>query len=354
MKKIFVNISQIVIAKKPAVMSLLFALISVTSFAQDEYLQLPVNCTFTTPGFNKVNIIDKRISNQTLGFVQVGALNRIARVAFRGSLTEAVSKYFLALDTSGSTQRELTILLYEIYLSERTEGLSETGRLQHSMRLFAGDNQGKYAEIANIDSVYTFNSMDVTKKLLRSVSEHLCEIAALARETPAGKQENKLLYSFADLQVLDSLEKLSLPIFNATKYNAGIFSGYTDFKNNTPDSAVITIDSSNLKDIKVYRWDAEKGKNKKIDCKTVYAVSDGNVLLKATKIGFYKLEKVDNDFYYVGQTSFSNANNVAVWGAAFGLAGAAIASGAERNSGRFRFKINYMEGNSIPIAKANE
>lgn len=196
--------------------------------------------------------------------------------------------------------------------------------------------------------------MDVTKKLLRSVSEHLCEIAAMARETQTGKQENKLLYSFTDLQSLDSLEKLSIPIFNTMKYNAGLFTGYSNFKNNTPDSSIITIDSSNLKNIKVYRWDAEKGKNKKIDCKTVYAVSDGNILLKATKIGFYKMEKVDNDFYYVGQTSFSNANNVAMWGAAFGLVGGAIASGAERNSGQFRFKINYMEGNSIPIAKVNE
>lgn len=143
-----------------------------------------------------------------------------------------------------------------------------------------------------------------------------------------------------------------IPIYSAPNANSGIYTDYEHFKTNSPDHAIISIDTSDSNNIKVYKWDQGKRKKTKLDNKTVYAVSDGNILLKATTIGFYRLKKINHDFYFVGQTSFSNSNNVAMWGAAFGLVGAAIAAEAERNTQLFRFKINYRRGNSIPISKA--
>jgi hypothetical protein len=321
-------------------------------FGQREKLQLSYNCLTNKPGFTKVDVIDKRLNNQTLGFIQLGALNRVIPLEFPGSLTDSIAKYFLEEDIN--KQRELTILLYELYVSERTDGLTETGRLKLSMRLFAKEYQEKYTEILSVDSIYMItSSMDVTKRLLTSISTHLCEISSIAKEIDSIENQNAIYYSMEELQTLDSLEKLQIPMYNATNYNSGIFMNYEQFKNNTPDSSMIIIDTRESKKIKVFKY--TNGKKKKLDCKTVYAVSDGNTLLKATSIGFYKLQKVDNDFYYTGQTSFSNANSVAMYGLAFGLVGVAIASNVHKPGNElYRFRINYLKGNSIPLSKAEK
>jgi hypothetical protein len=94
-----------------------------------------------------------------------------------------------------------------------------------------------------------------------------------------------------------------------------------------------------------------------IDNNSVYAVSDGNVVCKATTIGFYKLKRENNDFYYDGKTSFSTSNNntAAIAGAAmFGLIGGMLASSTTVNLDLFHFKINYRKGNSIPISKVEK
>jgi hypothetical protein len=44
------------------------------------------------------------------------------------------------------------------------------------MRFFVNSDDNKFKESFFIDSIYTLNSLDVTKKLLQSVSTHLCEI----------------------------------------------------------------------------------------------------------------------------------------------------------------------------------
>lgn len=335
----------------------LIATIVLTTFAliccgQNENLKLYYNCTTFYPNFTKVNVIDKRVSNQTLGFVQVGAFNRIAPVVFQGSLTDSLAIYFLDKDTIGKTPKELTILLYELYMSEKSDYTSETGRLKLSIRLFAKEDQENYFEILSIDSVYYAGALDVTNKLLNSVSKHMCEISTKANLMNLSAPQSNPRYTYSELQSIDSLEKLRIPIYNTEKFNSGLFTTYERFKANSPDSSVITIDLSDPKNIKVFKWDGKK--KKRVDCNSVYAVSDGNTLLKATSIGFYKLQKINGDFYYVGQTSFSNSNNVAMWGYAFGLVGAAIASEAERNNGLFQFRINYIKGNSIPISKAAE
>lgn len=337
---------------KHIIVSIFLTITALFSFGQSENLEFSYNCSKSHPNFTRVNVIDKRISNQTLGFVQVGVFRRIAQVVFQGNLADSLANYFLEKDTIGKTQNELTFMLYELYLSEETDASGETGRLKLSMRLFSKENDEKYSEILSIDSVYTFDALDVTRKLLRSVSQHMCEISAKASEMNLTKPGNTVRYSFSELQSLDSLEKLRIPIYNVDKFNAGIFKTYERFKINTPDSSIITIDESNPKKIKVFKWNGKR--KKRVDCRDVYAVSDGNSLFKATAIGFYKLQKINNDFYYVGQTSFSNSNNVAEMAFTFGLVGAAIASGAERNTGLFRFRISYLKGNSIPVSKAKE
>ncbi len=338
--------------KKITCAILIMLIFPVLSYGQDEYLELSDKCKATTSPFTQVNLIDKRAENQTLGFVQVGALNRMAPVKYSGSLMDSLANFFKNVKAPSENPQELTIILNELYLSEKTEATSETGRLRISMRLFASTTPNQFKELFTIDSIYTCKGLDVTKKLLRSVSENLCVIAARAAGSKPLNSTNLLAYSFAQLQQIDSLEKQNIPMYQTAKVNPGIYASYEAFKANSPDDSFITIDRSEAGHIKVYKWDKAKKRKTRVENKAVYAVSDGETLLKATTIGFYELKKINGDFYYVGQTSFSNANNTAMWGAAFGVVGAVIAAESERNTQLYQFKLNYLKGNSIPISKA--
>lgn len=320
-------------------------------FAQDEYLQLTFPCKTGGPSFSKVHVIDARPANQTMGFVQVGAFNRIAEVKYKGNFNDSLARYFLADSNSVKSRGELVLILYELFLSEKTEYMSETGRLKLTMRLFAGNESEKFHEVISVDTVYTFDAFDATKKLLRSVSEWMCSISADLREGKTLSAENNPSYALKELQVLDSLEKLKLPVYTAAAVNAGIFYTYDQFKMNAPDTVPVFIDTTNPGNIKAYEWNKKRTKKSRLEYANVYAISDGHTTVKATTFGLYVLEKKNNDFYFTGQTSFTNMNNAAMWGVMFGAIGAAIAENTV-SSHLFRFKINYLKGNSIPISRA--
>lgn len=323
-----------------------------SSSAQDEFLQLDYACKKGHPSFSKVNIIDVRPPNQTLGFVQVGALNRIAEVKFKGSFRDSLAAYFLQHNESIIQRPELTIILYEMYVSEKTEGMSETGRLKLSMRFFSGNENGQFTEVYAIDTVYEFGAFDVTKKLLHSISDWMCTISADLEGGVKTVDDSAVSYTLDELNKLDSLEKLKLPVYADPAVHAGIFYDYDKFKMNTPDSsASVEIDTSDPEHVKAYEWNKKKTKKSKIDFHTVYAVSDGHTTVKATAYGFYVLKKIGSDFYFTGQTSFTNMYNSAMWGVMFGMVGAAIAENVNVSRNLFRFKINYLKGNSIPLSK---
>ncbi len=346
--------------KKITCAVLLILTFPILSYGQDEYLELSHKCQATASPVTQVHVLDKRAENQMLGFVQVGALNRMAPVKYPGSLTDSLARFFTGVNSAFEAPPELTIILNELYLSEKTEATSETGRLRISMRLFASTNPGQFRELFTIDSIYTCKGLDVTKKLLRSVSEQLCEIAVRAAENKPANIISSTTYTLQELHQIDNLEKQNIPVYQTDKVNPGIYASYENFKSNSSDGSAIVIDRSNPGNIKVYKWDKAKKRKIRVENKSVYAVCDGEILLKATTIGFYELKKINNDFYYVGQTSFSNANNAAMWGAAGGAAfgivggvvGAVIAAESERNTQLFQFKINYLKGNSILISKA--
>lgn len=326
---------------------------STFSYGQVQSLDL-LPCNPSKKTFATVRVIDKRPGVQMIGFVQKGGFNRLAEVTFNGSLADSIGQFFVNKNSVNSSNgKELVVILNEFFLSEKTEALSETGRFKLSIRLFSTSDE-KFRELIHIDSLYEFNAMDVTKRLLRSVSERLCEIARKATDLDATlKAKDSVLYSFNDLLAIDSLDKSKIPIYTTSHIKAGIYKNFEQFKANSPDSVAIYIEALNSKNIKVFSWDKQKNKRFRISNESIYAVCDGVMLVRANSRGFFEMKKEGNDFFYIGQTSTSSTSNVAMWGAAFGLIGAAIASGAERNTTLHKFKISYLKGNSIPISKAS-
>jgi hypothetical protein len=300
-----------------------------------------------------------RTKNQTFGFVQKTLLNQLAYVDYKGNFTDSIAKFFKTDDSINIPKKELTILIYEFYLSEKTERLKETGRLKISMRFFVNNNENNFKEALFIDSIYEFNSLDVTKKLFESANIHLHEIRNqiidLGIKNSFEKKPNS--YSYNDLLKLDSIEKINIPIYGDVKIKSGIFYSYAQFQKNTPDSASLIIDMKDLKNIKILEYDYEKEENVEISTKNIYAIAIKDTLLKATSVGFYRLYKENNEYYYVGKTSYTPVRDKAEISAGyilFGLVGAVIAQSTQKNRNFFVLKIGYLKGNSIPLSPIDD
>ena len=103
-------------------------------------------------------------------------------------------------------------------------------------------------------------------------------------------------------------------------------------------------------------WSEEKEKNVLLDNKSVYAVCDGNFLLKATRMGFYELKKEGSDFYFFGQVEpkYSDKSNrvspVIGTGGGIGV-GIGVALISNPIPLLNNFKINYRTGNPIQVDK---
>lgn len=351
--------------KKAIPFLLLLNIFSIFCFSQEKkekkvYFNLNYDCLQNESPFTKVQVLDKRESGQFLGFIQSGLFNRIVEVDYTGSIIDGISKFFLAKDVAEKKPQEAVLILSEFYLNQYSTDTREKGRFKLLLRLFTKTDQNRYREIVQIDSAYVCEGIDATDKLFRSITEQLCGIAKNAFVQQVHQNDSLPSYTFEELSYVDSLEKMKIPIYTAEKINAGIFTTYEQFKQNKPDTATITIDTSDASKTEVYYWHVKKEKNKKIDNLKVYAICDGKTLMKATSIGFYQMQRHGLDFYYVGQTSFSNSFNRNSLSSVNKTQGAFIAlltgliTSSSKTDQAFLFKTNYLKGNSIVLAKASE
>lgn len=321
--------------------------------AQEHYLVLNPGCPNIQSPFTSTHFIDNLTDKQWLGYVQKGAFNRIEKIHYAGALPKTISKFFTQNNSNADKPQALVIVLNELFLSETTKEVSEVGRLRLSMRLFTETSPAKFSELLTVDSLYTVKGLDVTKKLLNSVSEQLCVLAAQAATMKPGIHENKTEYLIEDLDKLDSLDKLHIPLYASREMPRGIYKDYNRLKMNTPDDdAEIIIDAKKPDKIKVYK--IYKASNRKIQLQSegIYAVSDGQRLYKATSKNFYEVKKIGSDFFYDRPAVLSETNaGGLIGGSAFGLMGYMVGSSISASRAQtYRFKINYRRGNSTPVS----
>ncbi|WP_338876995.1 hypothetical protein WBJ53_15165 [Spirosoma sp. SC4-14] len=331
-----------------------FCIINQT-YGQQKELELIHNCQGRLSGFATVKVIDKRDSSgkQMIGIVQKGALNKPVKVVFNGELTDSLAAFFID-QSANSNPLPLVLILNELFISEAIDNMTEIGRFRLSLRLFIGKQSDQYSEIVAIDSLYTVKGLDVTKKLLRSISEQFCKISQLAAEKQPILDTDAEKYTFKQLHYLDSLEKMKLPMYQTDHPSVGLYKNYKEFKQNTPGVTAELSIEERKNGFRVYIWD-EKRKNKtKLPSTGLYAVSDGTTLLRATPLGFFKILKKGGDFYYwrpqVNKSHHSLVPAAYMYGALGGLVYGLIEAASAGNNKWLLQKINYRKGSAAPVS----
>ena len=152
--------------------------------------------------------------------------------------------------------------------------------------------------------------------------------------TPA----DTIVYSYEDVRHVDSLRKRKLRVYNTSAYTQGFYSNYTAFKNQTPDlqgEVKLRSDSNMAITLHSAGWTEPREK------KHIFAVVYKGVPYVVTHFGYYRLQKVGDDFYFDGRLNVAGAPSNP-----FGVFSANAGSPDKRN---YHVLIDYRNGEFIHL-----
>lgn len=315
---------------------LLFGQISAQQLTKD--FELPKPGTLVTGSYyNAIEILDSRLDTTNFGIVQRGAFNRKARVIAKPSLHQQLQNILQPM-LGGNGNHSMLIQLRQSNFAEIISGFSERGYCYLKIDLYDKQNLS-FSKIAGIDTVIVMkSSIDVTNGILRNGGKTLVDFVT-ASLTKAG--DNKTMFTLNDLENIDSIEKLTLPVYNTEHFVNGIYYSFNSFKTQTPDKKETLEIKEKENNITIKTVDST-GHSAKLKSKDVYAVVQNEEPFIATEFGFYRLAKRNNDFYFVGKAKVNpNTGDVIAAGIFFGLMGSLIANSADAV---FEMKIDHTNG----------
>ena len=168
--------------------------------------------------------IDLRTNPELLGYMPIKGYSGLANVRFKGALADSIGNFF----SNQSTYQNNDVLILENFFLNCG---SSPGKLILSMRLYSETSEGRYVHVCSIDTIYQLNNGDPFGK----VNELFCEISKLTNTGVTKPNPDTSFVRKEDLTHLDSLEKLNIPMYVATKPVSGIYKDYAHFKMNKPD-----------------------------------------------------------------------------------------------------------------------
>ncbi len=292
--------------------------------------------------YNKISLIDQRLDTTNVGFIQKGLLNELVVLVTDKPMRTQVKEWFDAAIPAGAGTGELLLLLRKFKLIEQTDASTETGKFVFRATLFSGEND-QYFKIAQIDTTVQFNAMEVSKKLLRRTNQVFEEFMYSA--ITKAPEISGLSYSLNEIRLLDSFEKLKIPLYNTTTYPDGFYASWASLSNLKPDYPVV----AKVKDDGIFAIKQINSKGKPVNPRTKpYAVVwEGQIYIRGS-YGFERLRKVGNNFIYTGKVASSaKGNDVAVGAILGGAIGGAIAAG--NSTEVLDLMIDHMNGKHMKL-----
>jgi len=286
--------------------------------------------------YRSIEYQDVRLDPSSLGIVQLGLLNSKAHVGLKEPFEDQLQNVINSYIDSSAEDGKLLFVVRRFIFREVTKATSETGYFYIRGSLFANENE-TYRMISDLDTIIQFKAMDVTQRLLRTGSKIIVEfIGQHLQAKPSGLDS---LSHYAALHI-DSIRKLSVPVYNVNIFKDGVYRDYDEFKAQSPgitDFRPVTKSDQ----IKKILGKNAAGEENRIDKKDIYAVVTNGKPFIATRFGFYPLEKKDDDFYYTGKIKAYNPGAALMGGILFGLAGAMIAGSGSEVA---HLKLDYVNG----------
>ncbi|MBX2924302.1 MAG: hypothetical protein KF746_19025 [Chitinophagaceae bacterium] len=293
--------------------------------------------------YHSIEYIDARADTSNMGIVQLGAFNKKALVVPLIPFDRQLKKLMDVLADVSSGPDTLLFQLRQLSFAEITGAMSEKGYCYLRAALYH-KKEDTYRFVDAIDTVLLVKSMDVTKALFRKGSKLIAEFIGKSLSKPSSAE---IVYSYADVVHIDSVEKRKLKVYNTDAYTEGVYKTYETFANQAPDYVNMdaVLKNDDLSSVKVQ---SENGKMEKIKSKDMYAVVHQGKIFVATDYGYYPVEKINDDFLFTGKAKVAaSAGDMIAAGMFFGIIGSLIAENSANAT--FEMKIDHINGGFIRL-----
>ncbi|RYD57545.1 MAG: hypothetical protein EOP56_07120 [Sphingobacteriales bacterium] len=285
--------------------------------------------------YNRLRVLDVRVSKEKLGYLKTGAFNRNADLVteqpFDKLLTDYYTKMLAELKAVGN--EELVMVLHDIIVEDRAAG-QEIATMFLDADFF-GSRGDRYYYLGTADTLYEMSSNgDVSGKLLSGTVHKIADI--LSRFSVMQGEEGNMAYTAAELEGKRAADNRQYEAYKvAGQMKPGVYYTAEQFLNNTPvDTPIVIRENTSTASgsyITVYYPKSKTNKKARpASAQDIFAVCDGTMLVCGHKRGFSKMTYEHGDFlavqYFPGITSNSG---MLMGGAMFGLVGAAIVYAAE-------------------------
>jgi len=282
-----------------------------------------------------IEIMNAVSDSSILGYIQTGMFNKWKPAAADKPLTEYlqsfVDKRYTPIYKAGATK--LLWVIQEIRIGERTFSMSERGFLHFKAISYAGDSNGKFRQVAVLDTILIRGGMDVTHKHGDNIADALQLLFTRSSSAP---QANDTGYTTSEIRE-KALARYNVPALQAKEHTDGIYLTFQEFINDKPSITNIAYDLDN----KVVRFFYTDSTGNKTYIDKFWGVRKDGMLLKQYYNLFIPIDQNQTSIYLVDYLAISRRNNTAIaWrsvgaGIAGGLVGGAIAgaSGATSTTG---------------------
>ena len=238
---------------------------------------------------------------------------------------------------------QLVIILRSFYVIEERSGLTKLKAAFHYRAdYFAAEKAGQFTYLGPVDSIIHVADFDIAQKVIHTFEQSLCGIYTDLMQQRL--DSNHQLYSYEDVLHYDEHQKNKLPLYTDSLKDNAVYASWKDFLNlrKKPDYAVVLAEDED------YRIEYKNSRGKLNRAPIKYAS-----FFSFNGKAYYNIEgvpcelyKKDGDFYTVGKIGASNAPVQIIM---FGAAVAFIKNGGNFGDGTYEFKLDYRNGELIPI-----
>lgn len=330
---------------------LIFSFLTISSFSQEDTkefnLQKPPIIKLKSK-YNTIIVVDSRTDTTSMGIVQVGILNKLAKVVTCRPISLQLRDYLTSVIDSSAQNGTLIFQVRQFLFAETATMTSEKGYFFIRANLFA-KSESNYKRLASIDTMVMISSLDVTNRLLKTASDIVTNCILSCLDIPPLQDE---LYSLKDIIRVDSIEKRKIKIYNVNEYKDGLYTSYNSFKNQIPDKEIVVRKKRDASIAKVMFKDSIHGLVK-VKSKDVYAIVTEGKMYISTGYGYYPLCFNNDNFYFVGKVKpmTPSNNHIFTVGVMFGVLGAMIASNMKGPGENFFIIIDHIHGGFVQLRK---
>ncbi len=327
---------------------LLILALAVSSLTQGSMAQNEVRSFELVPSdrkiehslYKEIGFLDSRSDTSSIGLIYVGILKNIeARLVLKSPIQHQLARL---LDSMIDSTAQDGQLLFQLRRFRYNETLST--RYCYLIAALYAIRKDQFLRIAVLDTVMTIKNSDIAKFVAlesnKIISDFLADGIVMEPSDPK-------IYNLGDLEHIDSLERLQIPVYNTSTYVEGLYNSFSSFKMQMPDrQGFVNMDGDGtISSVKVLD---SSGKKSKIKSKDIYALVYKGVPYVATDFGYYPLQKISGDFYFIGDVKVvASTGDVSTAQAATGILGAAIASAGSRQT--FQMIIDHQNGRFIHV-----